>query len=1131
MLGGKAGSAVGEKTAVYSSSPWRRLLLLEVAGGEAMTRSLVERICASSPRLARDARSSDTFLAALASSRPAAAQRLLEAAESHESGGASALIDEVAGALQNVHPSSANPLSSDAAFEQSTTGMTLQDKGRTVKTTSATKAYTCIPFKLHNRCSWELELTLDVLNNEKTVFGIAATKHKDAQLQDFDKPPAADAPLSHAWWVLRAFSGSTYESGVHTNADGSGARKVHPGDRIRFTIDRSERTLCASIVRKGEKAVMDLGVLCSALPAGEVDLFPVVIMYGQNRMVRLVDFDGDEAQGSLWRRLVLSNQCTQLVDAICKLSPTLADDAWSTDNLSAALQARDVIMANRLLAMGCPVDELALLEPTAVAAAAVAEAAEGDVVDCSDSTLQRLVLTDGGDAQALVEKLCSVSPALSRRTWSSQTLTAAIEAHEFSKAICLLTKGCVADDAALLRSTRADTGSLLLPKTVHSTWRELLVAAAKEGGEAEGDGRARKLVELLCTNSPENLAKDAHSPEVLLITLAKCEPAASLWLLDRGVNIDETVSSSLLAADAVSDSARSEGGVSLRSLVEKGGGTVEVRTCVIWRVIHVSCLTFHTPRSHALQVLQRLVKALPAIGPVALTEALAAKQPHVALMLLDKAGVRFTDSEVKLITTVGSTTGGGGNCWDTSDAGPWATIGGDDGCTITSKKSSPSGQNGLVRAKHGYSKGVHKWEIRVDSKDGGGDGYHAIGVATKNSTQTFKKWECGEGFYGIYLDGNFKISKAGKQSYGGLKWNVGTVWEVTLDMDKGELSFAYDGTSQGVAFTGLCGMELFPALAVGALNKNVYTARNMTLPATIMQQLLARDSCLTLVAKLVEMRPEMAAETFSAAALVDALKTGRFRCAAFLLERKAPIDPGLLLDGGADKCMWRTLVLNSSSACRSLVETICDASPALKAAADCSKTLMAAIVARSSATCMWLLDRGVKLDETELLESNSMAPSVEEKFAFTKSSIGGQVTLSDGGALAQSHAKKGYACVPIALHGQCSWEVTLVDDKEGDQTTCFGVSTQLTGDQLMSYDTCKSVHVVRSYNGAVSSGGSGKGSQETRKLHPGDRVVFTVDRDARTLAAAVYRKGASPSSPVSLGTLTSDLPTKEVRQQ
>ena len=83
----------------------------------------------------------------------------------------------------------------------------------------------------------------------------------------------------------------------------------------------------------------------------------------------------------------------------------------------------------------------------------------------------------------------------------------------------------------------------------------------------------------------------------------------------------------------------------------------------------------------------------------------------------------------------------------------------------------------------------------------------------------------------------------------------------------------------------------------------------------------------------------------------------------------------------------------------------------------------------------------------------------------------------------------------------------------------------------MSYDTCKSVHVVRSYNGAVSSGGSGKGSQETRKLHPGDRVVFTVDRDARTLAAAVYRKGASPSSPVSLGTLTSDLPTKEVRQQ
>ena len=474
------------------------------------------------------------------------------------------------------------------------------------------------------------------------------------------------------------------------------------------------------------------------------------------------------------------------------------------------------------------------------------------------------------------------------------------------------------------------------------------------------------------------------------------------------------------------------------------------------------------------EVARRLVDSTPRLGPPALVAACAAFEPRRALDLLESGCPVSADVQISL-THGASSTAGGGNCWDTSDAGPWATIGGDDGCTITSKKSSPSGQNGLVRAKHGYSKGVHKWEIRVDSKDGGGDGYHAIGVATKNSTQTFKKWECGEGFYGIYLDGNFKISKAGKQSYGGLKWNVGTVWEVTLDMDKGELSFAYDGTSQGVAFTGLCGMELFPALAVGALNKNVYTARNMTLPATIMQQLLARDSCLTLVAKLVEMRPEMAAETFSAAALVDALKTGRFRCAAFLLERKAPIDPGLLLDGGADKCMWRTLVLNSSSACRSLVETICDASPALKAAADCSKTLMAAIVARSSATCMWLLDRGVKLDETELLESNSMAPSVEEKFAFTKSSIGGQVTLSDGGALAQSHAKKGYACVPIALHGQCSWEVTLVDDKEGDQTTCFGVSTQLTGDQLMSYDTCKSVHVVRSYNGAVSSGDQARG--------------------------------------------------------
>ncbi|GMH96967.1 hypothetical protein TrST_g6277 [Triparma strigata] len=106
-----------------------------------------------------------------------------------------------------------------------------------------------------------------------------------------------------------------------------------------------------------------------------------------------------------------------------------------------------------------------------------------------------------------------------------------------------------------------------------------------------------------------------------------------------------------------------------------------------------------------------------------------------------------------------------------------------------------------------FISGVNSWKIRIDSSQ---TSYLFIGLATKQAdTSSFLG---GDEFGWGYIGDRALYHKRAKQKVYGEKFSQGDEIGVTLDMDKGTLSFSRNDEDLGVAFKGLAG-ELYPAVA------------------------------------------------------------------------------------------------------------------------------------------------------------------------------------------------------------------------------------------------------------------------------------------------------------------------------
>uniref|UniRef100_A0A7S4SXW0 HECT-type E3 ubiquitin transferase n=1 Tax=Alexandrium monilatum TaxID=311494 RepID=A0A7S4SXW0_9DINO len=152
-----------------------------------------------------------------------------------------------------------------------------------------------------------------------------------------------------------------------------------------------------------------------------------------------------------------------------------------------------------------------------------------------------------------------------------------------------------------------------------------------------------------------------------------------------------------------------------------------------------------------------------------------------------------------------------------------ATLSGEENDVVVSRRME--GTNYMVRARSAYGSGVHYWEIKCLKRDGGGNGYHIIGIATEESKERFVGFDCGDQIWGWWLDDDYKVHNGQKVSMGGrIPHETGSVYGVLLDCDAGELSFFSNGKNVGgVAYSNLQGRgPFYPVLCVGCLESNSY---------------------------------------------------------------------------------------------------------------------------------------------------------------------------------------------------------------------------------------------------------------------------------------------------------------------
>ena len=146
----------------------------------------------------------------------------------------------------------------------------------------------------------------------------------------------------------------------------------------------------------------------------------------------------------------------------------------------------------------------------------------------------------------------------------------------------------------------------------------------------------------------------------------------------------------------------------------------------------------------------------------------------------------------------------------------------EDDCRISHRHPVAQSTDG-IRAKVGYSKGLHVWDFTWSTRQ---RGTHAVvGVATKKAGLHCAGYHCLIGAntesWGWDLGRNKLFHNEKVVSAQTYPRNLGSdasfivpdTIRCILDMDRGELSFEVDGQYLGVAFTGLKGKTVFPTIS------------------------------------------------------------------------------------------------------------------------------------------------------------------------------------------------------------------------------------------------------------------------------------------------------------------------------
>ena len=121
--------------------------------------------------------------------------------------------------------------------------------------------------------------------------------------------------------------------------------------------------------------------------------------------------------------------------------------------------------------------------------------------------------------------------------------------------------------------------------------------------------------------------------------------------------------------------------------------------------------------------------------------------------------------------------------------------------------------------------------------------------------------------------------------------------------------------------------------------------------------------------------------------------------------------------------------------------------------------------------------------------------------AFDRTEKSPDIQVDPDGTLISNPNGSGYGLVNCVMDsGVWEWEMTLVQESHGDETTCLGVSNRPMTNT--SYDSSPDVWVVRCYNGERYHGGA-RGRDGGLLMHPNDNVRFTYDASAQTLAVAI----------------------------
>jgi hypothetical protein len=137
--------------------------------------------------------------------------------------------------------------------------------------------------------------------------------------------------------------------------------------------------------------------------------------------------------------------------------------------------------------------------------------------------------------------------------------------------------------------------------------------------------------------------------------------------------------------------------------------------------------------------------------------------------------------------------------WSTTDKGSNVTLSGGNLAA-----SFAAAANIMVRAGVSVSLGKYYWEVTIGTA---GANAPIVGIARSSATLSGYLGSDGNG-WGYQTNGN-KVAGAVGTAYGAT-FTTGDIIGVLLDLDAGTLSFTKNGTSQGIAFSGLAG-ALFPA--------------------------------------------------------------------------------------------------------------------------------------------------------------------------------------------------------------------------------------------------------------------------------------------------------------------------------